>query len=210
MPNINSLFHLPLPDAWKETTVFTFEGPAEGGVKQNLVCSVLPGYDKKDDVAAFALGQLKSGASAFPGSELISQGLVEHPAQIPMHVATYSCVPTDGKVLFQRQYCFIPGDRAHIEAFKSGKSIGNRMVFPNYGDHSLDRNGPKISVMKRLQTCSPSFGGEKEITIHYLSEMWSELKKPGEFSFFAGIDMECCSNSVSEMALVSKKITVKV
>lgn len=114
MPINNNLFKLTFPDTWKETTVYTFEGPYDSGVQHNLVLTVLPGLQEDVELETFAKLQTETSAGMLPGFELVS----EKPAAFFSRCAgveiTYSYQPTDEITFFQKQWYFAINDKVYL------------------------------------------------------------------------------------------------
>ena len=54
MTTKNNRFTLTFPDGWSDSTVFTFNGPEDSGVKHNIVVTIDPFFDKIMSIAAYA------------------------------------------------------------------------------------------------------------------------------------------------------------
>ncbi|MBN1756894.1 MAG: DcrB-related protein [Chitinispirillaceae bacterium] len=110
----NNLFKLTFPDGWKETTVYTFEGPHDSGVQHNLVLTVLPGLQKDVDLQTFAKHQTETSAGMLPGFELVA----EKPAAFFNGAngveITYSYRPTDEIKFIQKQWYFAIRDKVYL------------------------------------------------------------------------------------------------
>ena len=115
MPKTNSLFQLTFPDeGWKETTVYTFEGPHDSGVQHNLVLVIDPFIKKNIELAEYAHAQIVSTRQVMPGFEMVNE------REIKMHDGTlayeivYKYMPAEGIVLFQKQIFMRLDDKAFI------------------------------------------------------------------------------------------------
>ncbi|NLD94599.1 MAG: DUF1795 domain-containing protein [Fibrobacter sp.] len=99
---INNQFVLNFPDGWKESTVYTFEGPEDSGVKHNLVLMIDHDIDKKADLEAYVASRIEHLGQSLPSFELLSKkaSLISDSQAVEI-VYTY----TPGTIpLFQKQY----------------------------------------------------------------------------------------------------------
>lgn len=110
----NHQFSILLPEGWKETTCYTFEGPHDSGVQHNLVLSIIGPIDPKANLPRLAKELLRDSAELLPGFELISERELRLQSSLPMHEVVYRYTPSDGQTLFQKQYFVIAGEKAFI------------------------------------------------------------------------------------------------
>ncbi len=99
---INNQFVLNFPENWKESTVYTFEGPEDSGVQHNLVLMIERDIDKKADLEAYVASRIEHLGQALPSFELLSKkaSLISESQAVEI-VYTY----TPGTIqLFQKQY----------------------------------------------------------------------------------------------------------
>jgi len=109
----NNQFILSLPDEWKETTVYTFEGPQGIGVKQNLVLMIDRSVDKNTMLDAYVHGRTDSLRQTLPEFELLS----ETPSAIAGNAAivvTYKYLPANSMPLYQKQYYIQKGTVVYL------------------------------------------------------------------------------------------------
>ena len=99
----NNLFQLDFPDAWKETTVYTFEGPYDSGVQHNLAVVVDPFILKDMTVEEYARRQIEGPRSVMPGFDLVSEKEKKLPDGTPVYEIVYRYVPAENVELFQKQ-----------------------------------------------------------------------------------------------------------
>lgn len=114
MPITNNLFRLTFPDTWKETTVYTFEGPHDSGVQHNLVLSVLPGLDDNVGLDAYAKNLTETSAGILPGFNLISEKPLDYFKDVPGFEIAYSYRPADEVEFHQKQWYFRMNDRVFL------------------------------------------------------------------------------------------------
>jgi hypothetical protein len=111
----NTLFTLTFPDdGWKETTVYTFEGPHDGGVQHNLVLTVDPNVTNDIALKDYAKGQFDATTRLLPGFEFIGEKEKKMPSGEPIYEITYKYIPADEVVLFQKQWYLFVDKKAFI------------------------------------------------------------------------------------------------
>ena len=111
----NNLFLMNFPEGWKETTVYTFEGPNDGGVQHNLAIVIHPKTEEEYDLNGFVKSEIENGLSALPGFELISEQNTAIADGTPGYQVIYKYAPSDEKEIYQKQL-FINAKKAIIIA----------------------------------------------------------------------------------------------
>lgn len=109
----NNQFSINLPDEWKDTTVFTFQGPNDSGVQHNLVLVIDPEVEKKMDVETYAKLQIGQSQTVLPGFEMINEKEKTMPSGIPAYEVVYKYMPTDDLAIFQKQLFIINKGKAY-------------------------------------------------------------------------------------------------
>jgi hypothetical protein len=99
----NSIFQLNFPDGWKETTVYTFEGPHDSGVQHNLVLVVDPFIKKDTELKDYAQAQIAGPKKVMPGFEMVSEKEKTMPDGTIAYEIVYKYIPAEGMILFQKQ-----------------------------------------------------------------------------------------------------------
>ena len=112
--NTNNLFQLSLPDGWRETTVYTFEGPHDSGVQHNLVVVVNHDLPRKTVLEEWAKAQFEATCGVMPGFEMIQEHLITLSSGLPSYEIVYKYVPADEIILFQKQMFVIVKDNGVI------------------------------------------------------------------------------------------------
>jgi hypothetical protein len=99
----NNQFILPMPDDWKETTVYTFEGPRDNGITQNITMVIDKSVNEDTDLGAYVKGRIESLQQTMPQFEVLSEqsGNIGGNDAI---VVTYKYVPGEAVTLYQKQY----------------------------------------------------------------------------------------------------------
>jgi len=111
----NNIFQIIFPDVgWKETTVYTFEGPFDSGVQHNLVLVIDPSVDKKIPLADYAKQQFGVSKQTMPGFEMINEREINMPSGIPAYEIVYRYSPSDSQTYFQKQIFMIIEGKGYI------------------------------------------------------------------------------------------------
>ena len=111
----NQLFQLTFPDdAWKETTVYTFEGPHDSGVQHNLVLTIDTSVPKDVLLKDYAQGQHEVTTRLLPGYEFVDEKEKTMSSGVPVYEITYKYVPADEVVLFQKQLFMFIEKKAYV------------------------------------------------------------------------------------------------
>lgn len=113
MSTTNNQFSITLPDEWKDTTVFTFQGPHDSGVQHNLVLVIDTEIDKKMDVATYAKLQLDQSKIVLPGFEMVNEKEKTMPSGILAYEVVYKYIPADDMIIFQKQLFIINKEKAY-------------------------------------------------------------------------------------------------
>ncbi len=114
MAETNHKFTLDLPDGWEDNTVFTFKGPHDSGVQHNLVLVVDKNVDSKMNPADYARQQLSNSRQFLPGFEMISEGAKTLASGREVYEVAYKYVPSDERVLYQKQVIMIVDGKGYI------------------------------------------------------------------------------------------------
>jgi hypothetical protein len=114
MPTINNLFSLTFPDSWKETTVYTFEGPHDSGVQHNLVLVIDTNVPEKMGLKEYAKMQFGNNKEVLPGFALVNETEQRLPNGLQAYEILYKYAPTDDQVLFQKQVYMIIEEKGYI------------------------------------------------------------------------------------------------
>ena len=110
----NNLFSITFPETWKETSVYTFEGPDDSGMQHNMVICAVPGIAKDTSVKRFAQDQIAVSAQTMPAFELISENEIIMPDGTTMYTVVYKYTPAEGVTYYQKQHFIIKDKKAWI------------------------------------------------------------------------------------------------
>ncbi|NLI16199.1 MAG: DUF1795 domain-containing protein [candidate division Zixibacteria bacterium] len=115
--------HLELPPGWIDETVYTFKGPDDSGVQHNLVL-MIDKEAKPDDITAYAKQRIQTLAQTLQGFELLGEQPKKVKSGFDAYEAVYKWIPTEGKVIFQKQvYLIAYGVTYNFTASFSKKTI---------------------------------------------------------------------------------------
>ena len=110
----NNIFKLTLPSGWKETTVYTFEGPYDSGVQHNLVLSILPELPENVALAQYVQSQMEVSAESLPGFELISEKELTVTDIQAGYETVFRYQPSDDVRYMQKQWYFVIKDKIYL------------------------------------------------------------------------------------------------
>jgi hypothetical protein len=110
----NNTFILTFPDGWKETTVYTFEGPHDSGVQHNLVLVIDSSVPEKTELKEYAKMQFGTNKEVLPGFALINETERRLPSGQTAYEIVYKYAPSDDTVLFQKQVFLIIEEKGYI------------------------------------------------------------------------------------------------
>lgn len=106
----NHQFKLTFPNDWKETTVYTFEGPYDSGVQHNLVLNIINDIPEDIDLKEWAKAQCEVTTYLLPGFEYVNEKEGQLPSGVKTYEIVYKYTPSDDVILYQKQwYMFING-----------------------------------------------------------------------------------------------------
>jgi hypothetical protein len=127
----NNVFKLTFPDGWKETTVYTFEGPHDSGIQHNVVLTVLPELPPNVALSDFAKTQTEASAGILPGFELISEKENSFFREGTGYEIVYRYRPSDEITFTQKQWYFAINKKVYLFSGtfnkKTLKTIGNEV-----------------------------------------------------------------------------------
>jgi hypothetical protein len=103
MPQTNNLFILNLSEGWKETTVYTFEGPHDSGLQHNLVLVIDPKPADDVDLKSYVQSQIHNSLNNLSGFEMVSEKELATANGTPAYLICYKQVPAPEQILFQKQ-----------------------------------------------------------------------------------------------------------
>ena len=111
----NNLFTLSFPDEnWRDTSVYTFEGPHDSGVQHNLVLVVDNSVPKDAELVQYAQQQFGRSKEAMPGFELISEREYQMSSGVPAFEIVYKYSPADTITFFQKQVFLIMQGKGYV------------------------------------------------------------------------------------------------
>ncbi len=108
----NSGFHLTLPEDWEDQTIYTYKGPDDSGVQHNLIIQV-DGELETTDLERYAQIRIETLKGALQGLELLNETKKMLKSGLPAYEVIFKWVPTEGKVIFQKQVYVIVGGKAY-------------------------------------------------------------------------------------------------
>lgn len=102
----NNKFHISLPEAWTDQSVYMFNGPEVNGFQHTLTL-VVDAVLLDNDLEAFAQERLETQLSSTPGMEILKQEMKALPNGNEACEAVIKWVPVDGTIIFQKRVYMI-------------------------------------------------------------------------------------------------------
>lgn len=123
----NTQYELTFPDeAWKESTVYTFDGPFDDGVKHNLVLVIDTDIESDIPIAKYADIQIEGPKRSLPGFELQKKNEKKMADGTPSFEVIYSYAPAEGIQMVQKQRYVIKNKKGYIfTSTYSPKTVGS-------------------------------------------------------------------------------------
>ena len=146
----NTQFSITLPQEWKDTTIFTFEGPHDDGLQHNLVVTIDPDAGKDMDIKIYAKTQIATTLSALPGFEMVSETAGKRRDNTLTYQICYKYTCEGSQTIFQKQ-AYI-ADKNALTIFtasftkKTLKTIGPRIDATIDGFRLVDNKETAQSV----------------------------------------------------------------
>lgn len=116
-------FILSFPDNWKDETMYSFKGPEDSGVQHGLLVTVddEPGTG---DMVRYAKDRINALKNTLTGAEFLKEEEKQLSADYPAYEVVYKWIPSEGKVLFQKQvWVLVDGVVYNLTASFSKKTI---------------------------------------------------------------------------------------
>lgn len=98
---INHRFHLHLPEGWKDTTVYTFQGPEEDGLRHQILITV-DTPPEPDDLEAYAGLRIQTLEQALQGYQELKQGIIHLTDGTRGYEVVYRWSPVLNEIYYQR------------------------------------------------------------------------------------------------------------
>jgi hypothetical protein len=116
-------FSLIMADGWVDQTVYTLKGPDDSGVQHNLVLMV-DSESKPGDLLIYAKQRIQTLIQTLSGFELLSEQPKKLKSGLDIYEVVYKWIPTEGKIIFQKQvYLIANGIAYNFTASFSKKTI---------------------------------------------------------------------------------------
>ena len=119
---------ISLPDGWEDQTIYTYKGPDDNGVQHNLVIQV-DNELKTKDLHRYSQQRIQALKDSLQGFELLAENEKTLKSGLAAFEAIFKWIPTEGKIIFQKQVYIISGDKAYnfTSSFSKHtlKTIGN-------------------------------------------------------------------------------------
>jgi hypothetical protein len=103
---------IAVPEGWEDQTIYTYKGPDDNGIQHNLIVQVDPELET-DDLFTYSQQRIQALKDSLPGFELLSETERKLKSGLMGYDAVFKWVPSEGKVIFQKQVYVISGGKAY-------------------------------------------------------------------------------------------------
>ena len=117
------MFKLDIPPGWLDQTVYTYKGPDDSGIQHNLVL-MIDSESQPGDLLVYAKQRIQTLTQTLSGFELLNEQPKKLKSGFDVYEVIYKWIPTEGKVIFQKQvYLIANGIVYNFTASFSKKTI---------------------------------------------------------------------------------------
>jgi hypothetical protein len=101
-------FELNLPDRWKETTVYTYQGPDDSGVLHNISL-VVDREPAAPDLKTYAAERRAQLLATLQGIDILKEEEKTTDSGYPAYELVYKWIPVEGTVVYQKVLFMLVG-----------------------------------------------------------------------------------------------------
>jgi hypothetical protein len=101
-------FELNLPDGWKETTVYTYQGPDDSGVQHNITL-VVDREPAAPDLKTYAAERRSQLLATLQGIDILKEEERTMESGYPAYELVYKWIPVEGSVVYQKVLFMLVG-----------------------------------------------------------------------------------------------------
>jgi hypothetical protein len=108
MSSENLRFKVDLPKGWKDTTVYTYQGPDDSGVQHNITLVV----DRKPaapDLKTYAAERRSQLLATLQGIDILKEEERTMESGYPAYELVYKWIPVEGTVVYQKVLFMLVG-----------------------------------------------------------------------------------------------------
>lgn len=124
---LNHRFRIDLPPEWQETTIYTFQGPEENGVRHQILVTVET-PPEPDDLEGYAALRIRTLTSALQAYQELKRGPIQLANGLPAYELVCRWAPLEDRTVYQRILYVIAGGNGYslVATFskKSWKTYG--------------------------------------------------------------------------------------
>jgi hypothetical protein len=110
---LNRRFSLKFSEEWKDTSVYTFEGPEEDGIKHNIYVTI-ENLLEISDLERYADMQINALESELQGYHELKRGPVMLSNQLPGYELVYKWCPVEDREVYQRAIYILHNKTGYI------------------------------------------------------------------------------------------------
>ena len=101
-------FEVDLPARWKETTVYTYQGPDDSGVQHNITL-VVDREPAAPDLATYAAERRSQLLATLQGIDILKEEERTMESGYPAYELVYKWIPVEGTVVYQKVLFMLVG-----------------------------------------------------------------------------------------------------
>jgi hypothetical protein len=101
-------FEVNLPDRWKETTVYTYQGPDDSGVQHNISL-VVDRETTAPDLKTYAAERRANLLATLQGIDILKEEERTMESGYPAYELVYKWIPVEGTVVYQKMLFVLVG-----------------------------------------------------------------------------------------------------
>lgn len=101
-------FEVDLPDRWKDTTVYTYQGPDDSGVQHNISL-VIDREAAAADLKTYAAERRSQLLATLQGIDILKEEERTMESGYPAYELVYKWIPVEGTVVYQKVLFMLVG-----------------------------------------------------------------------------------------------------
>lgn len=101
-------FEVDLPDRWKDTTVYTYQGPDDSGVQHNISL-VIDREAAAADLKTYAAERRSQLLATLQGVDILKEEERTMESGYPAYELVYKWIPVEGTVVYQKVLFMLVG-----------------------------------------------------------------------------------------------------
>lgn len=108
MAKVGIRFEVNLPERWKDTTVYTYQGPDDSGVQHNMSL-VVDRETAAPDLGTYVAERRANLLSTLQGIDILKEEEKTLESGLPARELVYKWIPVEGTVVYQKMLFVLVG-----------------------------------------------------------------------------------------------------